>query len=91
MAGISPARLFKAFILDVDNLIPKIAPQAIKSAEIIKGEEGENWRWRIYLDEPDNANKSSQIWTNLLWTDIRWTDQKVTWHSINHCVISKKP
>ena len=44
MAGISPDRLFKAFILDVDNLIPKIAPQAIKSAEIIKGEEGENWR-----------------------------------------------
>ncbi|KAK9986708.1 hypothetical protein SO802_031659 [Lithocarpus litseifolius] len=33
---ISPARLFKAFILDADNLIPKIAPQAIKSAGIIE-------------------------------------------------------
>ncbi|XP_050239865.1 major allergen Pru ar 1-like isoform X4 [Quercus robur] len=38
--GISPARLFKAFILDADNLIPKIAPQAIKSAEIIEGNGG---------------------------------------------------
>ena len=54
-------------------------------------EEGENWRWRIYLDGPNGANKSGQIWTNLLWTDIRWMDQNVTWHSINHCVISKKP
>ena len=37
-------------------------------------EEGENWRWRIYLDGPNGANKSGQIWTNLLWTDIRWTN-----------------
>ncbi|KAK9933889.1 hypothetical protein M0R45_021062 [Rubus argutus] len=28
---IPPARLFKAFVLDADNLIPKIAPQAVKS------------------------------------------------------------
>nr|AAX20938.1 Mal d 1.0406 [Malus domestica] len=33
-------RLFKAFILDGDNLIPKIAPQAIKSTEIIEGDGG---------------------------------------------------
>nr|AAB35328.1 major allergen {N-terminal} [apples, Golden Delicious, Peptide Partial, 37 aa] [Malus domestica] len=25
---IPPGRLFKAFVLDADNLIPKIAPQA---------------------------------------------------------------
>ncbi|KAF3956011.1 hypothetical protein CMV_018831 [Castanea mollissima] len=37
---ISPARLFKSFVLDADNLIPKIAPQAIKSAEIIAGNGG---------------------------------------------------
>ena len=37
---IPPARLFKAFVLDADNLIPKIAPQAIKSAEIIEGNGG---------------------------------------------------
>jgi len=37
---IPSARLFKAFVLDADNLIPKIAPQAIKSAEIIEGNGG---------------------------------------------------
>ncbi|KAL5542657.1 hypothetical protein UlMin_010367 [Ulmus minor] len=37
---IPPARLFKAFVLDADNLIPKIAPQAIKSAKIIEGKGG---------------------------------------------------
>ncbi|PRQ39306.1 putative START-like domain, Bet v I type allergen [Rosa chinensis] len=35
---IPPPRLFKAFILDADNLIPKIAPQAVKCAEIIEGD-----------------------------------------------------
>ena len=37
---ITPARLFKAFVLDADNLIPKVAPQAIKSSEIIEGNGG---------------------------------------------------
>ena len=37
---IPPARLFKAFVLDGDNLIPKIAPQAIKQAEILEGDGG---------------------------------------------------
>ncbi|PRQ39336.1 putative START-like domain, Bet v I type allergen [Rosa chinensis] len=37
---IPPARLFKAFVLDADNLIPKIAPQAVKSAEILEGDGG---------------------------------------------------
>ncbi|KAJ7955173.1 Major allergen d 1 [Quillaja saponaria] len=35
---IPPARLFKALILDGDNLVPKIAPQAIQSIVIIKGD-----------------------------------------------------
>ncbi|KAL5541893.1 hypothetical protein UlMin_009603 [Ulmus minor] len=39
-SAIAPARLFKAFILDADNLIPKIAPQAIKGAEIVEGDGG---------------------------------------------------
>ncbi|KAL2506818.1 putative major allergen Pru ar 1 [Abeliophyllum distichum] len=34
------SRLFKALILDADNLIPKIAPQAIKNVEIIEGDGG---------------------------------------------------
>ncbi|KAH0993011.1 hypothetical protein GBA52_004494 [Prunus armeniaca] len=37
---VPPARLFKALVLDADNLVPKIAPQAIKSAEIVEGDGG---------------------------------------------------
>ena len=37
-------------------------------------EEGENWRWRIYLVGLDGTNKSCQIWMDHLWTDIRWTN-----------------
>ncbi|CAL2226851.1 unnamed protein product [Prunus armeniaca] len=37
---IPPARLFKAFVLDGDNLVPKIAPQAVKSTEILEGDGG---------------------------------------------------
>lgn len=33
-------RLFKALILDADNLIPKIAPQAVKKVELIEGDGG---------------------------------------------------
>ncbi|BFG15018.1 hypothetical protein CerSpe_012920 [Prunus speciosa] len=37
---IAPPRLFKALVLDADNLVPKIAPQAVKSAEIVEGDGG---------------------------------------------------
>lgn len=37
---IPAARLFKALILDADNLIPKIVPQAIKNIETIQGDGG---------------------------------------------------
>ena len=37
---IPPARLYNALVLDADNLIPKIAPQAIKTAEILEGDGG---------------------------------------------------
>ncbi|KAG6731695.1 hypothetical protein I3843_01G134400 [Carya illinoinensis] len=37
---ISPAKLFKSFVLDADNLIPKVVPQAVKSTEIIEGNGG---------------------------------------------------
>ncbi|XP_030923727.1 major allergen Pru ar 1-like isoform X9 [Quercus robur] len=66
---IPSARLFKAFVLDADNLIPKIAPQAIKSAEIIEGNggpgtikkvnfgEGSQFNYvKHRIDEIDNAN-----------------------------------
>ncbi|XP_024024064.1 major allergen Pru av 1-like [Morus notabilis] len=37
---VAPARLFKAAVLDADNLFPKIAPDAAKSAENIEGNGG---------------------------------------------------
>ncbi|XVF38794.1 hypothetical protein REPUB_Repub20aG0132600 [Reevesia pubescens] len=37
VTAISPAKMFKACILDGDNLIPKIVPQAFKSVEYIQG------------------------------------------------------
>ncbi|CAK9145618.1 unnamed protein product [Ilex paraguariensis] len=39
-SSISPAKMFKAFVLDGDTLIPKVLPQAIKSVEIIEGDGG---------------------------------------------------
>ncbi|KAK4586571.1 hypothetical protein RGQ29_023641 [Quercus rubra] len=66
---IPPARLFKAFVLDADNLIPKLAPHAIKSAEIIEGNggpgtikkitfgEGSQFKYvKHRIDEIDQAN-----------------------------------
>ncbi|XP_052188422.1 major allergen Pru ar 1-like [Diospyros lotus] len=38
--SIPPAKLFKAFVVDADILIPKIMPQAIKSVEILEGDGG---------------------------------------------------
>ncbi|KAA8527412.1 hypothetical protein F0562_034873 [Nyssa sinensis] len=38
--SISPAKMFKAFVLDADNLIPKILPQAIKCVEVLQGHGG---------------------------------------------------
>ena len=34
---IAPARLFRSLILDADNLIPKVVPQAVKNTEIVSG------------------------------------------------------
>ncbi|KAL6188519.1 hypothetical protein ACLB2K_039911 [Fragaria x ananassa] len=48
---IPPARLFKAFALDIDNPIPKIAPQAVESAEILEGDGGVRTIKKINLGE----------------------------------------
>jgi len=37
---IPPARLFKSFVLDADNLLPKVAPQAIQKIETLEGDGG---------------------------------------------------
>ncbi|CAA2997240.1 major allergen Pru ar 1-like [Olea europaea subsp. europaea] len=36
-SSIPPSKMFKAFIVDADNLIPKVLPQAIKNVEILEG------------------------------------------------------
>ncbi|KAL7104886.1 hypothetical protein ACP275_07G009700 [Erythranthe tilingii] len=40
VSTIAPKRLFKSFILDADNLILKVLPQAFKSFEIVEGDGG---------------------------------------------------
>ncbi|XP_030456086.1 major allergen Pru av 1-like [Syzygium oleosum] len=39
-SSIPPAKMFKAAVLDADNLIPKVLPQAIKSVEVLEGDGG---------------------------------------------------
>ncbi|CAI9118848.1 OLC1v1020475C1 [Oldenlandia corymbosa var. corymbosa] len=39
-SSIPPARLFNAFIVNGDTLIPQVLPQAIKSVEILQGDGG---------------------------------------------------
>uniref|UniRef100_A0A5B7C962 Putative major allergen Pru ar 1 n=1 Tax=Davidia involucrata TaxID=16924 RepID=A0A5B7C962_DAVIN len=39
-SSIPAPKMFKAFVLDADTLIPKILPQAIKSVEVIEGDGG---------------------------------------------------
>ncbi|KAK9933880.1 hypothetical protein M0R45_021053 [Rubus argutus] len=48
---IPPPRLFKALVLDADNLIPKIAPQAVKRTEIVEGDGGVGTIKKIHLGE----------------------------------------
>ncbi|KAG5555190.1 hypothetical protein RHGRI_012659 [Rhododendron griersonianum] len=39
-SSIPPSKMFKAFVLDADTLIPKILPHAIKSVETLEGDGG---------------------------------------------------
>ena len=49
--SIPPAKMFKAAILDSDNLIPKIMPQAIKCVEILQGEGDPGTLKKIHFGE----------------------------------------
>jgi len=70
-SSIPPAKMFKAFALDFDTLVPKILPQVIKSAEIVEGDGGQGsikvitfWggnefeTMKIRVDEVDKENFS---------------------------------
>ncbi|ONI01670.1 hypothetical protein PRUPE_6G152200 [Prunus persica] len=48
---IPPPRLFKALVLESDAFIPKIAPQSVKSAEIVEGDGGVGTIKKISFDE----------------------------------------
>ncbi|KAG5555194.1 hypothetical protein RHGRI_012663 [Rhododendron griersonianum] len=43
-SSIPPSKMFKAFVLDADTLIPKILPQAIKSVETLEGDGGSAYK-----------------------------------------------
>ena len=58
---IPPARLFKAFLLDGDSIIPKIAPQAVKHVEILEGDGGPGTIKKVTLGE----GKLTYIFFNL--------------------------
>ncbi|KAM0984845.1 hypothetical protein ACFX2I_012119 [Malus domestica] len=53
---IPPTRLYNAFVLDADNLIPKIAPQAVKSTEILGGNGGVGTIKKINFGEGSTYN-----------------------------------
>ena len=55
---IPPARLFKAFVLDRDNLLLKIAPQEIKQVEILEGDGGPGTVKKITFGEGKLTSKS---------------------------------
>ncbi|KAF3456294.1 hypothetical protein FNV43_RR00944 [Rhamnella rubrinervis] len=48
---VAPARLFKSLILDSDNLIPKVVPQAVKNTETISGNGGPGTIKKVHLGE----------------------------------------
>ncbi|RVW39988.1 Major allergen Pru av 1 [Vitis vinifera] len=56
ISSIPPAKIFKAFILDSDNLIPKVLPQAIKCVEIIEGDGGPGSIKKITFGEGSQFN-----------------------------------
>lgn len=50
-SSIPPAKMYKAFVLDADNLIPKVLPQAIKSVEIVHGDGGPGTVKKVHFGE----------------------------------------
>ncbi|KAJ9699689.1 hypothetical protein PVL29_005519 [Vitis rotundifolia] len=55
-SSIPPAKMFKAFVLDGDKLIPKILPQAIKCVEIIEGDGGAGTIKKVTFGEGSQFN-----------------------------------
>ncbi|XP_062150335.1 major pollen allergen Bet v 1-F/I-like [Alnus glutinosa] len=57
---IPPARLFKSFVLDADNIIMKVAPQAFKGSENIQGNGGPGTIKKITFAEGSHLHHIKQ-------------------------------
>ncbi|KAB2040193.1 hypothetical protein ES319_D02G065400v1 [Gossypium barbadense] len=50
-----PAKVFKAFVVDLDTLMPKVAPQAINSVELLQRDGGPGTIKKItFAEDKDN-------------------------------------
>ncbi|KAJ6870483.1 major allergen Pru ar 1-like [Populus alba x Populus x berolinensis] len=58
--AVAPAKLFKAYCLDIDTLMPKILPEHIKSSEIIEGNGGPGTIRKITFTEGKELNYAKQ-------------------------------
>ncbi|XVE82218.1 hypothetical protein DITRI_Ditri15bG0130000 [Diplodiscus trichospermus] len=58
--SIPPARIFKAFVLEFDNLFPKVVPQAIKSCELVQGDGGPGSIKKVTFGEGSEFNYMKQ-------------------------------
>lgn len=70
-SAVPPERLFKALVLDSDNLFPKVIPDCIKSSEILEGDGGPGTVKKITF--PESKYNSYQPflyikgWSFLFW------------------------
>lgn len=51
LSSVPAQTIYNGFLLDMDNLIPKVLPQAIKSIEIISGDGGAGTIKKVTLGE----------------------------------------
>ncbi|KAJ6416406.1 hypothetical protein OIU84_002291 [Salix udensis] len=60
VVAVSPAKLFKAYCLDADTLLPKILPEHIKSSEIVEGNGGPGTIRKITFTEGKELSYAKQ-------------------------------
>ncbi|KAF9672166.1 hypothetical protein SADUNF_Sadunf11G0012400 [Salix dunnii] len=58
--AVAPAKLFKAYCLDTDTLLPKILPEHIKSSEIVEGNGGPGTIRKITFTEGKELSYAKQ-------------------------------
>lgn len=78
---IPPARAFKASILDADNLIPKLMPEAFKSIEVLQGDGSAGTIKQINFAEGWAAKTIIKFW-------LSWRLMLMFIHSDIECLVS---